>query len=960
MSGNGNLGTVGLGPDLFILPNVIHWLIAVQGAAVAWFFFHLVGACIAYSVVATARNKTIDASESRRLAREAGRSIVDAIVEPFFVLISYVVQLLSFLVSNAGRVVLVVFGCAMAYVMVNYQQQLFVIVDSTYETLYPAFVVPFQRVVSGAVLIYDLWVALHNALHQFLYDFLWNFAKHTLACTGYFSSFFDILGALAQGIAAAVVAVANWLNADLVGQLNLVPAIAQLRLAAYDLLLRVDCACEGNRGLVSVATIGIINDQSTVVDLTVNYGINSIISVPQVVLASIVASTRTNTYDPPDSDYVINQFEGFVSNLGPLLNQLTFNVVTFIENLLNIDDFGVGKINWTPPPVWSIPQQLAMVLLEGLRIVARCVLNINDFFVFGQPQRVRKYALLDATQLFVQTNILPDTVFIQNFAVLVPNNVLLPWSKALSAFAKVPIAATQVAYELVERVLVGWSVPPGYVSNTNGQPNVFNTAMFPSCVVSTQDEQEVFENIWASLWDTATRVNLFVNAADGATSALGDAIAPYYPPLSPLIQFGTNWLIEIYYALFIKGAYLINTVVQFQPPAWQCIESIGHTSRVSGDNFVMGIPDLFNFFLDIKQAQQAENAHILCKEHNAHNFIYAGGLKAYFFASEISNVFYLDGTPVSCTFYNSYLCPEYTLAYADINNNALCNLGDTLSQAYINTLATARITTGFMEQKVVSILACLIAPGDSSTCSSTSSSFQQDVVLLGKTLNDQQTLVVKTINTFVSVLSPVFDIVYQSYFGPNSAMSGAQANQAYNVGLNPPASDLLTYVNIRHGANTCGGASSAEACAQLGEHCEWMGLKGGGCQVNTQTHLAFQKYPLEAAFATLLISVTDTVVFWPGYVAFLNAQRMANAFAFSDFSQAGIANLLGRIFANMQEDQYFVILTSIRVTTLAVRDVIMGLVEFIRAFIFTLSRGVMPAQFVAFEKAMVELVRHFE
>lgn len=960
MSGNGRLNEIGIGPDLLILPNAIHWFIAVQGAAVAWFFFHLAGACAAYGAVAAARNKTIDASESRRLAKEAARSLVDAVVEPFFVLLSYIVQLISFLVSNAGRVVLVVFGCAMAYVVVNYQQQLIVTIDSTYETLYPAFVVPLRRVLDGAVLLYDLWVALHNALHQFLYEFLWNFFKHTLACQGYFSNFFDILGALAQAIASAVVAVANWLNADLVGQLNLTPAIAQLRLAAYDLLLRVDCACEGNRGLVNVATIGLVNDQSTVVDLTLNYGINSLLSIPQVVLASIVASTRTNTYDPPDSDYVINQFEGFVSNLGPLLNQLTFNVVTFIENLLNLDDFGIGTINWTPPPLWSIPQQLAMVLLEGLRIVARCVLNINDFFVFGQPQRVRKYALLDATQLFVQANILPDTVFIQNFAVLVPKNVLLPWSKALSAFAKVPIAALQVAYELVERVLVGWSVPPGYVANTNGQPNVFNTALFPQCVVNTQDEQEVFENIWASLWDTATRVNLFVNAVDGATSALGDAVAPYYPPVSPLIQFGANWLIEIYYTLFLKGAYLINTVVQFQPPAWQCIESFGRTARVSGDNFVLAIPDFFTFFLDIKQAQQAENAHIICKDHNAHNFIYAGGLKAYFFASEISNIFYLDGTPVSCTFYNSYLCPEYTLAYADINNNALCNLGDTLSQAFINTLTTARITTGFMEQKVVSILACLIDPGNPSVCSGTTSGFQQDVVLLGKTLNDQQTLVVKTINTFVSVLSPVFDIVYQSYFGPNSALSGAQANQAYNEGLNPPAGDLLTYVSIRHGPNSCGGASNAEACAGMGEHCEWMGAKGGGCQVNTQTHLAFQKYPLEAAFATLLISVTDTAVFWPGYIAFLNAQRLANAFAFSDFSQAGIANLLGRIFANMQEDQYFVILTTIRVTTLAIRDVIMGLVEFIRAFIFTLSRGVLPSQFVAFEKAMVELINFAE
>ena len=84
-----------------------------------------------------------------------------------------------------------------------------------------------------------------------------------------------------------------------------------------------------------------------------------------------------------------------------------------------------------------------------------------------------------------------------------------------------------------------------------------------------------------------------------------------------------------------------------------CIESIGRTARVSGDNFVLAIPDLFTFFLDINQAQDAENAHIICKEYNTHNFIMAGSLKAYMFASEISNVYYLDGTPVSCTFYNS-------------------------------------------------------------------------------------------------------------------------------------------------------------------------------------------------------------------------------------------------------------------------------------------------------------------
>lgn len=442
-----------------------------------------------------------------------------------------------------------------------------------------------------------------------------------------------------------------------------------------------------------------------------------------------------------------------------------------------------------------------------------------------------------------------------------------------------------------------------------------------------------------------------------ATSAIGDAFAQYYPPLSPLLQFGVNWYMESYFALLVKGGYLIT---QWIPPSVSCIESIGRIARVSADNFVLAIPDVFEFFLDINQAQKAENAHIICKEHNTHNFIYAGALKAYFFASEISNVFYLDGTPVSCTFYNSYLCPTYTLAFADINSNMLCNTGDLLTQAYINYLTTSRISSQFTEAKIVTILACIIAPGDPNACKATTSSFQQNVVMLGKQLNDIQTIVVKTTNLFVYLFSPVFEIVYQSYFGPSSAMSGSQANQAYNRGLEMSAADLHTYVSIRHGANSCGGASNAEACAKLGENCEWMGARGGGCQVNTHTHLAFQKFPLEAALATLIISVADNFIFWPQYLAYLNAQRLASAFAFTGFSEADIAAMIGRIFSNMQEDQYFVILASVRLGTLAIRDNIFALIDFIRTFIFVLSRGVLPAQFVSFEKVMVELVNFAE
>jgi hypothetical protein len=574
-------GPHGLGPDI-MLPNYINWFLGVQLALLAWFVFHIVGACITYSVVATARNKTVDTSESKRHTSEALRSLVDAIVDPVLALFGYVVQLFAFMAANAGRVVLVIFFCILSLALVNYQQELVVAIDSSYSAAYPWLIKPLQTVLTGAVVIYDILVGFHNAVHQFIYQFLWASFKSLLSCGGYFASLFDNIGAAATAIGDLVIAASNWLTADLVGQLDITPALAQVRLMAYDFLLRAQCLCEGNRGLIAVATTGLIDAQTTVVDQTINYGLNSLLSIPQVVIASVIASVRTNTYTAPNTDYVVNQFEGFLSSLAPLLNQLTVNLVTFIENLLNQDSLGIAKVNWVPPPFWSIFSQLGIVILEAVRVVARSMVNVNDFFITGPASRPAKYALLDASAMFTQANILPDTVFITNFNALLPGNVLLPWSKAASALLKVPIAAAQVLYELVLRVLIGYSLP--------GQPNVFDITQYPLCVVTTQDETGMFENIWASVWDTTTRVNLFINAVDAFTSALGNAIAPYYPPVSPILQFGINWIMEMYYALFIKAGYLINTIILFKPPLAACVESIGHAARVSGDNFVKSIP----------------------------------------------------------------------------------------------------------------------------------------------------------------------------------------------------------------------------------------------------------------------------------------------------------------------------------------------------------------------------------
>jgi hypothetical protein len=73
--------------------------------------------------------------------------------------------------------------------------------------------------------------------------------------------------------------------------------------------------------------------------------------------------------------------------------------------------------------------------------------------------------------------------------------------------------------------------------------------------------------------------------------------------------------------------------------------------------------------------------------------------------------------------------------------------------------------------------------------------------------------------------------------------------------------------------------------------------------VDTHTHLAYQRYPLETAFVTLLVAISNNFIFWPNYLAFIHAQRLANAFSFTDISVAGITTMMGNIFTTMEEDQ---------------------------------------------------------
>ena len=143
--------------------------------------------------------------------------------------------------------------------------------------------------------------------------------------------------------------------------------------------------------------------------------------------------------------------------------------------------------------------------------------------------------------------------------------------------------------------------------------------------------------------------------------------------------------------------------------------------------------------------------------------------------------------------------------------------------------------------------------------------------------------------------------------------------------------------------------------------CQWT---GASCIFDTGTHLHFQQLPLEAATATLTTALVSGVTFWPQFEVWTQANRMATAFAVDFQDPAGlpdaVVNMIARVEVLMTEDEYFVLLDGIRFSTIAARDVIYGLLETIRSFIYVFNNGNLPASYLQFQTTMLRLVAFFE
>lgn len=159
--------------------------------------------------------------------------------------------------------------------------------------------------------------------------------------------------------------------------------------------------------------------------------------------------------------------------------------------------------------------------------------------------------------------------------------------------------------------------------------------------------------------------------------------------------------------------------------------------------------------------------------------------------------------------------------------------------------------------------------------------------------------------------------------------------------------------------------SSEQNCfaGKAGNVCKW---QSNGCVYNTATSLGYQKFPLEAATATLFTAVWSAFQpdFWITYVLYLQAERFAAVTDVNLNDPNGLLSAVEKMIVNLEillnEDEYFVILDGIRVGTIAGRDVIFSALEFIRSFIFVFNKGQFPPAYQQFQTVMYKIITFVE
>jgi hypothetical protein len=190
---------------------------------------------------------------------------------------------------------------------------------------------------------------------------------------------------------------------------------------------------------------------------------------------------------------------------------------------------------------------------------------------------------------------------------------------------------------------------------------------------------------------------------------------------------------------FIQGlldfaAYSADAVLRLKPVRHDCVGGFMRRFHEQAMDTLETLPNTMTSLLDIVDVTGSGYASLACARTTHVNHIYAGSLKSYIFASSACDVvFAKTGEMPKCTYRNIDIDKQNSLckrlvAFADFNTNLVCNSGDAFVEILQTFYHTFRTVEEYNLGMFVTMWNCLVGDKTGSGFASCASSMVQEII----------------------------------------------------------------------------------------------------------------------------------------------------------------------------------------------------------------------------------------
>ena len=526
-----------------------------------------------------------------------------------------------------------------------------------------------------------------------------------------------------------------------------------------------------------------------------------------------------------------------------------------------------ASMRFSAPPIFSLAHRAIAVPLEIARTTVKSVAALPIMILNSGTINADKTHEVGSSYLIKRNfNAFFDVLFVDTLSTL---------HSSFAAYGRLLADTTHIISETME-MTYNFTLD-GAVGIPNSK---YKTADGAACVSELRFTNNVFDRTrYAFTSGSIAFTEKVVPLAEAVSESFRRVVARDLL-LTPTAEVLHSWMLTKVYelqSLVNTVAYLSDALLRFAPVTQNCMQQIQARYWEQMDDTLTAFPNIFTSLIAFDETNDSGYSNLVCARSTHVNHVYSGSLKSYVFASKACATKY-DGTNVypKCSYRHEnttlqeMMCSKL-IAFADYNTNPLCAGGDELAELFKSYNMVWRTFVEYLSGIFVAVWNCLANLGNNPTAGELA-----ECMISLRTESRPSDAVYDLLECQTAELVYRFSVMIVSRWSP-----------AFDV--------FYKYIGYPHDGYYAAGVDQLQHS---------------------------QARPMEAAFATAYTSFMNIVFFYPIHMV-AEGGRDINAYYEKLLGGDLDLGMFSKLRVTLQ-------INVMRSSLLSVRDVVVGILEFVR------------------------------